>query len=85
MVDAGAANSPVLLQAGSRHGWRWRCHARRHHRCSHPADQTARHDVFLRIGGLRVGKAAVSLEVNSDDVILDDIWACRGDHGSGVG
>ena len=28
-----------------------------------------------RIGGPNVGKADISLEVNSDNVILDDIWA----------
>ncbi len=27
----------------------------------------------------------MSLEVNSDNVILDDIWAWRADHGNGVG
>jgi hypothetical protein len=27
----------------------------------------------------------VSLEVNSDHVVLDDIWAWRADHGNGVG
>ena len=43
------------------------------------------HDVFFRIGGPHVGKATVSLEVNSDDVILDHIWAWRADHGAGVG
>jgi hypothetical protein len=32
-----------------------------------------------------VGKASLSLEVNTDDVILDDIWAWRADHGDGVG
>ena len=31
------------------------------------------------------GKATTSLVVNSDDVILDDIWAWRADHGNGVG
>ena len=43
------------------------------------------HDVFFRIGGPHVGKATVSLVVNSDNVILDDIWAWRADHGTGVG
>ena len=38
-------------------------------------------DVFFRIGGPHVGKATVSLEVNSDNVLLDDIWAWRADHG----
>ena len=37
--------------------------------------------MFFRIGGPNVGKADVSLEVNSDNVILDDIWAWRADHG----
>jgi hypothetical protein len=42
-------------------------------------------DVFFRIGGAGPGKAAKSLVVNSDDVLLDHIWAWRADHGSGVG
>ena len=41
--------------------------------------------MFFRIGGATPGKAATSLVVNSDDVILDDIWAWRADHGNGVG
>ena len=42
-------------------------------------------DVFFRIGGAAAGKATTALVVNSDDVILDDIWAWRADHGNGVG
>ena len=42
---------------------------------------TALQDVFFRIGGPHVGKATVGLEVNSDHVVLDDIWAWRADHG----
>jgi hypothetical protein len=41
--------------------------------------------VFFRIGGAAAGKAAVSLEVNSDHTILDNTWAWRADHGTGVG
>ena len=33
----------------------------------------------------RAGKATTSLIVNSNNVILDDIWAWRADHGNGVG
>jgi len=51
--------------------------ADRHHRF----DPTVLHDVFFRIGGPHVGKATVSLEVNSDNAVLDDIWAWRADHG----
>jgi len=67
-------SSPVLLQVGTPHAHK-----------SDPNDVTALQDVFFRIGGAAVGKATVSLEVNSDNVVLDDIWAWRADHGTGVG
>ncbi len=75
VFDAGPVNSPLLLQVGTRHG----------RNKSDRDEPTALHDVFFRIGGAAAGKATVSLEVNSDNVILDDIWAWRADHGNGVG
>ncbi len=75
IFDAGPVNSPVLLQVGSNHG--------QDH--SNPADPTLVQDVFFRIGGATPGQAATSLVVNSSNVILDDIWAWRADHGNGVG
>ena len=74
MFDAGDVESPVLLQIGRRHGGR----------CDGDTP-TALQDIFFRIGGPDVGKAKVSLEVNTDGVILDHIWAWRADHGAGVG
>ena len=74
IFDAGPTNSPLLLQVGTRHAHR-----------SNPNDPTALQDVFFRIGGAAVGKATVSLEVNSDNTILDNTWAWRADHGNGVG
>ena len=74
MFDAGTVNSPVLLQVGTPHAHK-----------SNPADPTTLNDVFFRIGGATPGKATTSLIVNSDNVILDDIWAWRADHGNGVG
>jgi hypothetical protein len=41
--------------------------------------------VFFRIGGATPGKATTALVVNSDNVLLDDIWSWRADHGNGVG
>jgi hypothetical protein len=38
--------------------------------------------VFFRVGGAVAGKATASLVVNSNDAIVDDIWAWRADHGS---
>ncbi|GHO85067.1 adenylyl cyclase [Dictyobacter formicarum] len=75
IFDAGTTNSPELLQVGSGH-------ARSDHEASDP---TTLQDVFFRIGGAEPGKATSSLVVNSDNVILDDIWAWRADHGNGVG
>ena len=74
MFDAGPENSSVLLQVGNRHAHK-----------SDPADPTSLQDVFFRIGGATPGKATTSLVVNSDNVLLDDIWAWRADHGNGVG
>ena len=70
MIDAGTVNSPLLMQVGTPHAKK-----------SDPSDPTTLHDVFFRIGGPHVGRATVSLEVNSDNVLLDHIWAWRADHG----
>jgi hypothetical protein len=83
LVDAGSVNSPVLMRIGTQHAAHGK--AREHNGWSRPADPTGLQDVFFRIGGPHPGKATVSLEVNSDNVVLDDIWAWRADHGSGVG
>ncbi len=83
MFDAGTLNSPVLLRVGSRsgdEGERDEDGSR-----SDPSDPTSLQDVFFRIGGATPGKATTSLIVNSDNVVLDDIWAWRADHGNGVG
>jgi hypothetical protein len=74
LFDAGPVNSDTLLEVGTKNAHK-----------SDPADPTSLHDVFFRIGGAAAGKATTSLVVNSDDVILDDIWAWRADHGNGVG
>jgi hypothetical protein len=75
IFDAGPVNSPVLLRVGSEGAAG----------SSNPGDPITLHDTFFRIGGPHLGKATVSLEVNSDNVILDHIWAWRADHGAGVG
>ena len=83
IFDAGPVNSPTLLQIGTQHASNGA--ARDNNGWSNPADPTGVQDVFFRIGGPHAGKATVSLQVNADNVILDDIWAWRADHGNGVG
>ena len=74
IFDAGPQNSPLLLQIGTKNSHK-----------SSSKNPTALQDVFFRIGGAAAGKATVSLEVNSDNTILDNTWAWRADHGNGVG
>jgi hypothetical protein len=72
-IDAGPTNSPLLMQIGT---------GRPGPTPASSSDPTTLSDVFFRIGGPHVGSATVSLEVNSNHVILDDIWAWRADHGN---
>jgi len=74
LVDAGPINSPSLIEIGAAGST-----------ASHAANPTSLHDVFVRVGGAHIGKASVSLRVNSNDVIGDHLWLWRGDHGDGVG
>jgi len=76
LIDAGPVNSPVLMQVGSPGA---------PVKAGHRNDPTLLADVFFRIGGAEAGSATDSLVVNSSQVILDDIWAWRADHGAGVG
>jgi hypothetical protein len=77
LFDAGTINSPILLQVGLLPLLPILRSAG-----SDPNNPTMIQDVFFRIGGANVGKATVSLEVNSSNVIIDDIWVWRADHGN---
>jgi hypothetical protein len=73
MIDAGATNSATLIKVGPTG-----CNA------SHASNPSVLHDIFVRVGGGGVGRASVSLLVNSNDVIVDHTWLWRADHGDGV-
>jgi hypothetical protein len=73
LVDAGTTNSSVLIQVGPTNST-----------ASHTSNPTSLSDVFVRIGGGTAGKATVSMQVNSDDVVIDHIWMWRADHGAGA-
>ena len=75
LFDAGPVNSDVLLRLGGDGS----------QSDNDASDPSGLYDVFFRIGGAGVGKASTALIVNSDNVILDDVWAWRADHGTGVG
>jgi hypothetical protein len=74
LLDAGASNSPTLLQMGPSGS-----------SADHTADPSSLADVHVRVGGAGVGKATQSVVVNSNNVLIDDAWLWRADHGDGVG
>ncbi|MET7413252.1 coagulation factor 5/8 type domain-containing protein [Streptomyces rubiginosohelvolus] len=74
LVDAGPVNSETLIEVGPENA-----------SADHSANPTSLQDVFVRIGGAGPGKAATSIVVNSDDVIIDHTWVWRADHGEGWG
>ncbi|HTJ72130.1 MAG TPA: ricin-type beta-trefoil lectin domain protein, partial [Actinospica sp.] len=71
LFDAGTTNSSTLVQIGPSGS-----------SASHATDPTVLSDVFARIGGATVGKATQTLVVNSNNVIGDDLWLWRADHGN---
>jgi hypothetical protein len=71
IFDAGTTNSSTLVQIGPSGS-----------SAGHSSDPTVLSDVFARIGGATVGKATQTLVVNSSNVIGDDLWLWRADHGN---
>ncbi len=71
LFDAGTANSATLLAVGTPGST-----------TRHAADPVSVQDVFFRVGGAVAGKATTSLLVDSNDAIVDHVWAWRADHGS---
>jgi hypothetical protein len=78
MIDAGTVTSPALLTVGKPRA----AGSPQTNTCTDPADPTTLSDVFMRIGGPHVGKAVLGLVINSDNVLMDDIWSWRADHGN---
>ncbi|MES2353731.1 MAG: coagulation factor 5/8 type domain-containing protein [Pseudomonadota bacterium] len=72
LFDAGRVNSQILLEVGPTGS-----------SADHSTNPTSLHDIFFRIGGGDVGKASVSLKINSNNTIGDHFWIWRADHGVG--
>jgi hypothetical protein len=72
LIDAGPVNSPVLLQVGVKGA----------PRVSHASNPTSISDVHFRIGGATAGTATIATEIDSDNVIIDNMWSWRADHGT---
>ena len=69
IFDAGAQNSPVLLKVGNSINT-----------TSHASNPGALFDLYFRVGGSHLGQASICLQINSNDVIGDNMWIWRADH-----
>jgi Carbohydrate binding module (family 6) len=74
IFDAGPVNSPVLLQLGVAGST-----------ANNASNPVSVDDVSFRIGGAEAGSATTSFVDDSNNSIIDDVWAWRADHGTGVG
>lgn len=74
LFQAGTNNSPTLLQVGAPTS-----------SASHTADPLFFYDIFSRAGGAATGSATNMVTINCNDVVGDNFWLWRADHGRGVG
>ncbi|MFF3447955.1 adenylyl cyclase [Streptomyces sp. NPDC002667] len=72
LFEAASHHTPVLLRVGDGCG---------RGRRRHESDPTVLFDIVARIGGALPGGAGISVQIDSDDVILDHLWLWRADHG----
>ncbi|HVX93718.1 MAG TPA: coagulation factor 5/8 type domain-containing protein [Polyangia bacterium] len=73
IVDAGPANAPTLIQVGTPGAGQ-----------AHAAAPTWLYDLTCRVGGGQQGLAATCLTIDSGDVVGDDLWLWRADHGANM-
>jgi hypothetical protein len=73
LFDAGSNNSPTLLQIGSLSG-----------KSSHANNPTFLYDIYCRAGGASVGMTDTFVTINSNNVVGDNLWLWRADHGAGA-
>jgi hypothetical protein len=74
LIEAGTKNSSTLLKVGEAVSGR-----------SHAADPVCLWDVFCRAGGAQAGSATCMVTINAKNVVGDNFWLWRADHGRGVG
>ncbi|ATB42129.1 hypothetical protein CYFUS_007606 [Cystobacter fuscus] len=73
IIDAGAINSPSLLEVGPTGS-----------SANHSANPTFLYDLTVRTAGPTAGKNDVGIKINSHNVVGDQLWLWRADHGEGA-
>ena len=72
LFNAGTTASPALLEVGSPGS-----------SLDHSADPICLYDVHSRVGGQFVGTTTTCITINANNVIGDNLWLWRADHGNG--
>ena len=72
LFDAGTTASPSLLQVGPAPS-----------SVNHSANPICLYDIFSRVGGQFVGTTTNCVTINANNVIGDNLWLWRADHGAG--
>jgi hypothetical protein len=73
LLQAGPLSSPSLLQVGEAGS-----------SANHAQNPTFLYDVFARAGGAAAGMADAFVTINSNNVVGDNFWLWRADHGRGA-
>jgi hypothetical protein len=74
MFDAGTNASPSLLQVGSGPSL-----------IDHSANPICLYDISSRVGGATKGRTTNCVTIDANNVLGDNLWLWRADHGTGVG
>lgn len=74
LFDATSKNTKTIVQVGKRGST-----------LSHAENPTSLWDIFIRVGGAIEGKADCMVTIDSHDVIAENLWLWRADHGKGAG
>lgn len=74
LVDAGTSKSETLVKIGEKGSNK-----------SHKSNPSFLYDIFVRVGGYHAGTTQSCIILNSNNVIADNLWLWRADHGNGVG
>lgn len=72
IFDAGTTASPSLLQVGTATS-----------SLDHSADPICLYDICSRVGGQFVGTTTNCVTINANNVLGDNLWMWRADHGAG--
>ena len=73
LIEAGAVRSETLVQIGEPGSQE-----------DHSQNPTYLYDLHCRVGGAAAGSADVCLQIHSQDVVVDNTWLWRADHGEGA-